>query len=157
MFSYSAARSLKPALFMVFVCGVLLFTGCAKTDSTNAQNGSTPTVDEATQGLEKVAASQFVNKTALAEVTITVKDNEFSPQYITVSPGTKVIFNNQGRNPHNVYPVASGEFQAIATDDLGPEEQAPLVIADPGMYPYYCTLHGTPKKGMNGRIQVVAE
>ena len=31
----------------------------------------------------------------------------------------------------------------------------PIVFpGEPGMYPYYCSLHGTPSKGMVGRVQV---
>jgi plastocyanin len=101
-----------------------------------------------------VPQSEFVDKTSLPEVTVMVKDNVYSPQYITVSPGTKVVFNNVGRNPHNVIPVQKGAFEQIATDDLQPDEQAQVIFDAPGMYPYFCSLHGTPKAGMNGRVQV---
>ncbi|CAB4536316.1 unannotated protein [freshwater metagenome] len=153
MIRLRSARYLAIVSCLIFA-GSSAAVGCASSDSKSSGQATTSSADSATQGLPDVPQSEFVDKTSLPEVTVTVKDNVFSPQYITVSPGTKVIFNNQGRNPHNVIPVTSGAFEQIATDDLQPEEQDQIVFDEPGMYPYYCSLHGTPKKGMNGRVQV---
>ncbi len=151
MFDSRSARFV--ALLSIFV----LVASCSNAASKASPGDSASSGEVATQGLPALAQSEFVDMTAQAEVTVIAKDNVFSPQYITISPGTKVIFVNRGRNPHNVIPVQASQFEQIATDDLRPDDQAPLVLDEPGMYPYYCSLHGTPKKGMNGRIQVAAE
>ena len=145
---------LRSAGFFVLASCFVLAVSCAGSNSAGSPDPSASPGDQATQGLPEVPHSKFVDKTSLPEVTVIVKDNVYSPQYITVSPGTKVVFNNQGRNPHNVIPVQKGAFEQIATDDLQPDEQAQVIFDEPGMYPYYCSLHGTPKAGMNGRVQV---
>ncbi len=145
---------LRSAGFFVLASCLVLAVSCSGSGSSGSPDTSASPADQATQGLPVVPQSKFVDKTSLPEVTVMVKDNVYSPQYITVSPGTKVVFNNVGRNPHNVIPVQKGAFEQIATDDLQPDEQAQVIFDAPGMYPYFCSLHGTPKAGMNGRVQV---
>lgn len=145
---------LRTAGIFVLVSCFVLAVSCAGSNSSGSPDPDTSSAEQATQGLPVVPESKFVDKTSLPEVTVMVKDNVYSPQYITVSPGTKVVFNNVGRNPHNVIPVQKGAFEQIATDDLQPDEQAQVIFDAPGMYPYFCSLHGTPKAGMNGRVQV---
>lgn len=144
----------RSAGFFVLTSCFVLAMSCAGSDSADSPDPSASPSEQATQGLPVVPESKFVDKTSLPEVTVIVKDNVNSPPYITVSPGTKVVFINQGRNPHNVIPVQKGSFEQIATDDLQPDEQDQVVFDEPGMYPYYCSLHGTPSKGMVGRVQV---
>lgn len=139
------------ARFLALVGVFVLIAGC----SSDSDSQANP--DSATQGLPAVPQGEFVDMTAQAEVTVQSKDNVFSSKYIVVSPGTKIIFDNTGRNPHNVIPVQAGQFEQISTDELQPDELAPLILDEPGVYPYYCSLHGTPKKGMYGRIEVAAE
>ncbi len=144
---------LRSARYLALVSCLVLAVACSNSDSTSSSE-TTAAEDSATQGLPEVPQSKFVDKTSQPEVTVLAKDNVFSPQYITISPGTKVVFINEGRNPHNVIPAEPQAFEQIATDDLQPEEQDQIIFDEPGIYPYYCSLHGTPKKGMNGRIQV---
>ena len=145
---------LRSAGFFFLATCFVLAVSCAGSNSAGSPDPSASPGDQATEGLPVVPQSEFVDKTSLPEVTVMVKDNVYSPKYITVSPGTKVVFNNVGRNPHNVIPVQKGAFEQIATDDLQPDEQDQVVFDEPGMYPYYCSLHGTPSKGMVGRVQV---
>ena len=119
-----------------------------------AENSSPPT----TTPLPKVPASEYTDQTGKAEVTIQVVDNSFRTQYTKVSPGTKVTFRNLGRNPHNVISVTSGQFTDIPTDKLQPGDSGTITVpTTPGEVPYYCSLHGTPRAGMNGRLLVVAD
>lgn len=108
----------------------------------------------ALEGLPTVEDSEYVDMTGEAEVVIEARDNKFQPKYVTVSPGTKITFDNKGRNPHNVIPVAKGQFETIAADELQPGDTALLQFDDAGDYPFYCSLHGTPTAGMDGRIRV---
>ena len=95
--------------------------------------------------------------TGEAQITIEAKDNKFEPQFVTVSPGTEITFVNEGRNPHNVIPVEKDEFEAITTEDFQPDDSGMLSFPDTGDFPYYCSLHGTPSAGMDGRIRVASE
>jgi plastocyanin len=107
-----------------------------------------------TAGLPEVAESEFEDLTGEAQITIDAKDNVFEPEYVTVSPGTEITFENRGRNPHNVVPAAKEQFETIPADQLQPDDTATIVFDEPGIYPYYCSLHGTASAGMVGRIRV---
>ena len=87
-------------------------------------------------------------------MVIDTRDNTFGPQYVIVSPGTEVTWDNRGRNPHNVIAVEAGSFRDVPTEDLGPGDTASRTFDEPGEYPYYCSLHATPSRGMTGRIRV---
>ncbi|MBK5288313.1 MAG: cupredoxin domain-containing protein, partial [Acidimicrobiia bacterium] len=101
-----------------------------------------------------LSGKTFTRETGKRAITIDAVDNNFKPQFVTVSAGTKVTFKNVGRNLHNVYSVGD-TFTSIATPDFGPDEQGSVTFDRAGDYPYYCTLHGTPTRGMTGAIRVV--
>ena len=91
------------------------------------------------------------------EIVIDAKDNKFEAKFVTVSPGTKIVFENRGRNPHNVVPVEKDQFETITVEDFQPGATGTLVVEDDELYPYYCSLHGTATAGMDGRIRVEAD
>lgn len=95
-----------------------------------------------------------VDLTGRDTVTIVASDNRFTDRVVVVSPGTRIVWVNEGRNDHNVYPAVDEAFPPIPTDELEPGEQASLTFDSPGDFPYYCTIHGTPRRGMVGRIIV---
>ena len=99
------------------------------------------------ENLPEVADSEFVDMTGKSEVLIEAKDNKFEPQFVTVSPGTKVTFENKGRDPHNVIPVVDDQFPTVPTDEFQPGDTAVVAFDEAGLYPYYCSLHGTPVGG----------
>jgi plastocyanin len=93
-----------------------------------------------------------------SEVTITVKDNVFVPQGLRIDPGTKVTFVNAGRSAHDI--VAGNPDQAYETRfavdaaTFKPGASYSYTFTKPGVYPFYCSLHGAPTKGMTGVIVV---
>lgn len=97
----------------------------------------------------------FVDQTGTEQVTIEAIDNSFRPEYVEISAGTTVTFENRGRNPHNVLPADEGAFAAIEAGDFGPGDSGTITFDEPGDYAYYCSLHGTPTAGMIGGIRVV--
>lgn len=129
----------------------LLLVGCS---DDGGDSGSGDSNEEAGTDLPEVPDSEFVDMTGESEVVITAKDNVFDPQFVTVSPGTKITFDNRGRNPHNVIPVEEDQFESIPADDLQPGDVRAITVDDDELYPYYCSLHGTPTAGMDGRIRV---
>jgi plastocyanin len=88
-------------------------------------------------------------------VDVVAVDNEFEPTELEVAAGTEVQFVNQGRNEHNVIPIGE-ERDAIRvdTEDLEPDDTAVRRLRRPGIYEYYCSIHGTPTAGMIGTITV---
>lgn len=138
--------------FLLVTVALLALGAMACSD--DAAESSSPVTSDPSEGLPAVADEEFVDMTGQTEIVIEARDNKFVPQFVTVSPGTEITFDNKGRNPHNVIPVDESQFAAIPTDDLQPGDTGVLTFDDPGLYPYYCTLHGTPSAGMDGRIRI---
>jgi plastocyanin len=90
------------------------------------------------------------------EVTVEVQDNSFTQRIIVIDPGTTVTWTNEGIQPHNVKPAIEGAFVPIGTGELDPGVSDSRTFDDAGDYPYFCSLHGTPRNGQTGRIIVVA-
>lgn len=113
----------------------------------------------------------------LAEVhEVTVDDDFFSPQHITITAGDTVRWTNQGSNAHNVV-ADDGSFRCADGCD-GPSggntgntyhgsEGNPgdpsagawtfsLQFDEPGEIGYFCEVHGAPGLGMFGTITVEA-
>jgi plastocyanin len=85
------------------------------------------------------------------EVTVTIRDNLFSPARLTISPGTVVRWVNEGRNDHNVRPDSG---RAFGTGLLKPRKAYEHRFDTPGVYGYYCSFHGAPGRGQWGTIIV---
>ncbi|MCB0961773.1 MAG: cupredoxin domain-containing protein [Acidimicrobiales bacterium] len=122
---------------------------------------ATPTVgaDEATPSAPAdgpdLSDKEFDDLTGESTVEVQARDNNFVPPYIEISAGTEVDFSNRGRNQHNVLPVEDGAFKALETEDFQPGTSDAVTFSEPGVYPYYCSLHGTTTKGMVGAIRVL--
>jgi plastocyanin len=93
-----------------------------------------------------------------SEKPVVAIDNNFLPQNLTITAGTKVTFTNRGRNPHNIVPVddpATATWGAKDTE-FQPKAVYSYVFDRTGTFTYYCTIHGSPKGGMFGTITVTA-
>ena len=82
---------------------------------------------------------------------VTVGDNYFKPQDLTVTAGTKVTWTNKGKILHSVKPNTGSAFGAKA---LGSGKKYSFTFKTPGTYAYYCTFHGGPGSGQHGTIVV---
>jgi plastocyanin len=87
------------------------------------------------------------------EAPVQVLDNTFRPEEVEVAAGTEVVWDNGGRNDHNVLPV-EGDDWGVEAADFEPNDTYRHRFTEPGTYPYYCSLHGTTTKGMVGTIVV---
>jgi plastocyanin len=105
-------------------------------------------------GTDLLAGQRFADRTGRRAVTVDARDNVFAPQFVEISAGTTVTFRNEGRNDHNVLAVDDA-FASVPVADFEPGATATVTFPDAGDYPYYCSLHGTPTKGMRGGIRVV--
>jgi plastocyanin len=92
------------------------------------------------------------------EVEVAVKDNDFVPPAIRINPGTTVKWVNQGRSAHDILPVDEsqdfGEPFGATADEFEPGEEYEFFFDAPGVYLYYCSLHGTKHVGMIGMVVV---
>ena len=91
-------------------------------------------------------------------VKVTVKDNVFEPRGIRMDPGTRVTFVNDGRSAHN---ILLGDPNLVDDTRLGVNANRfaagasySYTFTEPGVYPIYCSLHGTPRAGMIGVIVI---
>lgn len=135
---------------LLAVAGLLAVLAAPACGNSSSSTSTTP--------LPPVPASDYADQTGKAEITIQAVDNSYRTQYTKVSPGTKVTFENRGRNPHNVIAVKEGQFTDIPTDKFQPGDSGTITVPDtPGEVPFYCSLHGTPRAGMTGRLLVVAD
>ncbi|MCU1372063.1 MAG: putative blue copper protein [Ilumatobacteraceae bacterium] len=110
---------------------------------------------EGTPAGPDLSAEEFTDLSGESTVVVQARDNSFVKPYIEVSAGTKVDFTNKGRNQHNVVPVTEGAFAQIPSEAFQPKDQDAITFTVPGDYAYYCSLHGTPDKGMIGAIRVL--
>lgn len=84
-------------------------------------------------------------------------DNTFRLETIQIEAGTEVLWINGGRNEHNVLPVdevaAFAGFR-VEREDFTPGDRYSYVFDTPGVFPYYCSIHGTQNAGMIGTVIV---
>ena len=85
---------------------------------------------------------------------VTVKDNFFQDDEITVTAGTKVTWTNKGNIIHNITPVKS--TPKFGTKALNKGKKYSFTFKKPGEYAYYCSFHGSPSGGQHGTIVVKA-
>ena len=87
-------------------------------------------------------------------VAVSSVDNNFRPQDITVTLGSKVVWTNDGRAEHNIVPSGSTPF-AVDKKAFLPGNSYTWEATELGTFPYFCSIHGTAKAGMYGSVTVV--
>ena len=102
-------------------------------------------------------------------VNIQALDNSFRPVDFEIAAGTEVMFDNRGRNDHNILPdtvkddagltalLASDSSPiawGVASTDFVPGDTYSHLFNVPGTYNYYCSIHGAPGAGMYGTLTV---
>ena len=88
-----------------------------------------------------------------SEVAVESLDNTFRAENIQVAPGTTVTWTNEGRNEHDVLPVEGDDWGA-EVEDFQPGDVYEHTFDEPGVYDYYCSIHGTTTAGMVGSVVV---
>ncbi|MGI4865931.1 MAG: T9SS type A sorting domain-containing protein [Janthinobacterium lividum] len=85
-------------------------------------------------------------------VTITVGDNFYSPQLVTIRPGDIIKWQYQGGT--NSHPTASDNaaWTTFTINSANVTNSIPFNTA--GSFPYHCTFHGGVGVGMYGIITV---
>lgn len=147
-------RSLRLPVVAAFAVVSLLTAGCG--DSSKDADAK-PAGDSGPTTTYDIPKDDIVDETGKAVVEIIAVDNSLEPRYVEVSPGTRIVWKNEGRNPHDILPANEGAFAAAKAAEMPPGASHTVTLDEPGDYPYYCSTHGTMKNGMNGAIRVVAE
>jgi plastocyanin len=130
----------------LLLAGILLAAGvtaCADNDLTEY------TLNQPSNGKGK--APELTDLRGQSRVEIVVTDNIFTPRHIMISPGTTVVWVNEGRNSHNVMPSEGDQFNKT---DLPVGGQIEVTFDKLGTIPYYCTIHGSKHRGQTGTIIV---
>jgi plastocyanin len=137
--------------FAVVLAGlVLAAAGLAACGGGDGGGGDVSAGDNAGGG-EEVPEDVVVVDTDPAPVT--ALDNSFRPENVEVAAGTEVVWTNRGRNEHNVLPAESDGW-GVEADGFGPGDTYSQTFDEPGVYRYYCSLHGTENAGMIGALVV---
>lgn len=127
-------------------------TACGSDDDSGDGGDNLTEETDGGSGLEDVVAID--GDTA----DVKVLDNTFNEENISVAPGTKVVWTNDGRQDHDIIPVgddpdAPSEF-GVVPDDFASGDVYEHTFEEPGTYRYYCSLHGTEDAGMIGAVVV---
>ncbi len=78
--------------------------------------------------------------------TVKIDNFSFTPQTLTIHPGTKVIWVNKDDVPHTVT-SNDNKFKSRALDT---DERFSYTFSAPGTYNYYCSVH----PHMTGKVVV---
>ena len=86
------------------------------------------------------------NKPA-SEASVSIDNFKFSPEVITVAPGTTVRWTNRDDIPHT---VVSDDRTTFKSKVLDTDEQFSYTFTKPGTYSYFCSIH----PHMTGKVVV---
>jgi plastocyanin len=149
------------ALAAAVLLGGTLAAGCGGDGSASAGSGSGtagdgPGLSSSGGDADPTAGGDVpddVVKVEGTEAGVTALDNSFRVESIEVAPGTTVTWDNKGRNEHNVLPV-KGSRWGVEVDAFQPGDTYRRTFDTPGVYHYYCSIHGTTDSGMIGTVVV---
>jgi plastocyanin len=133
-------------------------SGCAPDPDDSLSAAQAATAAATTIPLVTVAQSDETFPANGKVESVRALDNNFIAEAITIEAGTEVMWENTGRNDHDITPVDDLELVSwgIKSDAFSPKATYSHVFDQPGTYQYFCTIHGTAKAGMIGTIVVTA-
>jgi plastocyanin len=82
--------------------------------------------------------------------SVSAIDDVFSAGIVRVQPGATVEWTNDGRSRHTI----QADDGAWDSGIVAPGGEFAHTFDEPGVFPYFCSLHGTPGAGMIGTIVV---
>ena len=89
-----------------------------------------------------------------SQVPVSIMDNFFAPQSVTVNVGDTVVWKNNGSTAHTVV-ADSGAF--ATSEVIAPGQTFAVTLNNVGSFPYHDQTYGmTGGSGMSGTIQVVS-
>jgi plastocyanin len=150
------SRALRSALLGAAVLSTVALTSCG--DDSTAESDAVTTVESASGSTTVEPPDDDGGPSSVApngeEVEVLALDNNFRPEELEVEAGTTVIWENGGRNDHNIVPADDSDSWGVGIEQFRPGDVYSYAFTTPGEYPYYCTLHGTADFGMIGTVVV---
>jgi plastocyanin len=156
---------MKISLVSSVVVSAVLLVGCGADAPDAASSGAKPP-SEVEAAVTTTVATVPPNGES---ITIQVLDNSYRPSEYEIKAGTEVVFENRGRNDHNILPESIKDdagLTALLASDMSPAswgiESSAFTPGDsfthlfnvPGVYKFYCSIHGAPGAGMYGTLVV---
>jgi plastocyanin len=139
-----------PLLFVALVVGLSACGGGSDSSSTTAEQGgstapATTTAPETTAPTSNNAPAP--SGEAVRSGKVSVVDYSFSPTTVTIQAGGKVIWKNDGQQPH----TATADDGSFDTGTIDPGKLKSESFKDTGTFTYICSIH--PQ--MKGTVKVV--
>ncbi|HQZ33222.1 MAG TPA: plastocyanin/azurin family copper-binding protein [Ilumatobacteraceae bacterium] len=140
----------------VIVLAVSSLSACAKDPDDSVRAVEASAAAATTLPLVTVAQSPDTFPANGKTETVKALDNNFLPEALTIEAGTEVVWDNIGRNDHDVTPADEPDAATwgVTAEAFAPKDTYSHVFDQPGTYAYFCTIHGTAKAGMIGTIVV---
>lgn len=88
-----------------------------------------------------------VDETGRAAVQVIISDNGFAPSAIAVSPGTTVMWVNNGSSSHTIQGTNSVFGTTLQSGLVPPNGSFTMVFQDPGTFNYHDTVNGSTMAG----------
>ena len=128
----------KISITIVACLGVLALpiTGCGGDDDDDKGASTTESAPAATSQQETIPAA----------VSVSIGDNNYKPQDVTIQVGQSIKWKNGGAVAHT---VTSGSDSRVKFDsgNLAPNSVYALKPTTQGKITYYCTIHGKSQSG----------
>jgi len=123
--------------------------------TTQATPAPTPAATTPATTVVTTAPTPQVTATMLNQtnVSVTIQNFAFSPQFVTVTKGTTVTWTNQDPTPHQIIndPTGMAGLGLIfKSSPLGMGQSYSFTFSSTGTFPYHCNIH----PAMAGKVTV---
>ena len=156
--------AVAPVLRTVATTMLVVAVGVAACNGgTGGRPGSGGTGDRRGSGRRRTTTSTHPLPRAGTTVEVLVRDNLFTPLDLRIRPGVQVRWRNDGFSPHQITPSdpsrdfhgAGGVAFGVVSEYFREQQLYSFTFTRPGVYDYYCSIHGLPHQAMHARITVV--
>jgi plastocyanin len=148
-------RAVAPVLCKVAVLVMTVVVAACSSGSGSQREGSSRRRSTTTSTRPLPAAGTTVE--------VLVRDNIFTPFNLRIRPGVQVRWRNDGFSPHVItasdpeqdFHGAGGVPFGVASEHFREQQLYTFTFTRPGVYDYYCSIHGLPHQAMHARVTVV--
>ena len=139
----------------IALAAVLVIAAASCSDDGGSTATDTTTTTEEATPIEVVDMRGEAGEGNYPELELQVLDNTFDDGNLRIDPGVTIEWVNEGRVDHDIVPVAEdGPDFGVDRSDFAPGDAHEFRFVEPGVYPYYCSLHGSETAGMTGVVVV---